>query len=400
MADSDKPDQRVLSTLKIMRAFKRLHGDPPESTGETPVADKPKKPSVDPPLGGSSGVPVPGAPVALTPTPLDVTSEPTNAAMENMRRDFERESASRIEQSERSSGKATLAGSPAMHTPDRPGTKILDYIGLGLLLAPPAVVVEIYLRGDTVEWRKSVIAVIACWVAGGLVVWASHGWQAWRTTNNRLPPHLAKFESRVWGKAVIVAAAIGFALILRSVLSSEHPPTKVGFTQQQVDERVTSATTPLVAQVKQLKDSLADMTRHRDSALTHQQQAMPAKTRFSDQQRQDFESALRYRNLSHPSLTGTPIKIYAETSNSLKASIFSDMLLAAGWHPITDVVGSTVLKPDFNIPPGITIVRPIKGNDQMIAGWGAIRESLSQAQIPFDDGMPIQMDAVLIEIGQ
>jgi hypothetical protein len=104
-----------------------------------------------------------------------------------------------------------------------PGTKTLDYLGLGLLLATPAVVVDMYVRGSDINWHKVAIAAVASCAAGGFCVWASHWWQAWRTANNRLLPYLATFENRFWGKAVIVATAIGFALVLRSLLATEPP---------------------------------------------------------------------------------------------------------------------------------------------------------------------------------
>lgn len=105
------------------------------------------------------------------------------------------------------------------HT-ERPGTKTLDYIALGLLLAPPAVVVDMYLKGTSIDWQKTAIAVVACWTAGGLTVWASHAWQSWHPRNWRVLPYLITAENNFWGKAVVVAAAIGGALALSSVLSS------------------------------------------------------------------------------------------------------------------------------------------------------------------------------------
>jgi hypothetical protein len=54
---------------------------------------------------------------------------------------------------------------------ERAGTKTLDYIALGLLLAPPTVVVDMYLKGDhSINWQKTAITAVICWVAGALVL--------------------------------------------------------------------------------------------------------------------------------------------------------------------------------------------------------------------------------------
>jgi len=182
------------------------------------------------------------------------------------------------------------------HT-ERPGTKTLDYIALGLLLAPPAVVVDMYLKGTSIDWRKTAIAVVACWTAGGVTVWASHAWQSWHPRNWRVLPYLIAAESNFWGKAVIVAAAIGGALALSSVLSNnENLPTQqpIGFTQQQVDEKIAAATAPIKRQLDEsnkelqntrgiivgLQGELVDMTRQRDALRQVQPQPPEAKSTF------------------------------------------------------------------------------------------------------------------------
>lgn len=108
---------------------------------------------------------------------------------------------------------------------EKPGTKILDYIALGLLLAPPAVGVEVYLRDGTLGgWRLAILTAV-CWIAGGFVVLASHYWQAWRSADGRILPILVAIENKFWGKGVIIAAAMGGALALSSFFAP--PPIVV-----------------------------------------------------------------------------------------------------------------------------------------------------------------------------
>jgi hypothetical protein len=127
-------------------------------------------------------------------------------------------------------------------------------------------------------------------------------------------------------------------------------------------------------------------------------QAPSASTSFSDQQRFQFEKAMRWRIATDARLINLKARVYADTSNSLKANMFVDMLLATGWTVMRDSVGSFVLRPDFNITPGITI-RPTSVKNNWMA-WAALRESLSQANILFSDASSTHADAVQIEIGK
>lgn len=164
-------------------------------------------------------------------------------ALENMRQSFA------------GSGQETKAvSSDNKATAEKPGTKTLDYIALGLLLAPPAVVFEIFIKGDPIDWRRTAIATIVAWIVGGFVVLASHRWQSWRFSDWRVWQYLLAAESRFWVKALIVAAAIGLALTLRSFLSTEPSSSPQGsFTQQEVDEKVAATTKPLNDRIAQLE---------------------------------------------------------------------------------------------------------------------------------------------------
>jgi hypothetical protein len=167
----------------------------------------------------------------------------------------------RDQQGERSTEKTTVAESHK----DRPGTKTLDYIGLGLLLAPPTVVFEMYMRSDSIDWKKVAIATPVCWIAGGLVVWASHGWQSWKSSDWRIVPYLRAAESRFWVKALIVLAFMGFALALSSFLSTKGSVPSAGnlYTQEQVAAEKAAAVAEAVAN---LNPQLAEANQQRDVA--------------------------------------------------------------------------------------------------------------------------------------
>lgn len=144
---------------------------------------------------------------------------------------------------------------------ERPGTKLLDYIALGLILAPPAVVFEIYIKGEPISWPKTVIATLLSWVIGGLVVWASKVWQSWLPpTRWRIFPLILAAENKIWGKASVIALCIGGALALSSFLSNKStsgPVMMTGFTQQQVDQQIASATNSLQVQLNAANNTIA-----------------------------------------------------------------------------------------------------------------------------------------------
>jgi hypothetical protein len=169
--------------------------------------------------------------------------------------------ANAIEQHAREAEEKAKAMSNDGKAPDLPGTKTLDYLGLGLLLATPAVVVDMFIKSVGIDWRKVAIAAVATCAGGGFAVWASHKWQAWRTSNNKLLPYLAAFESRFWGKAVIVALAMGFALALSSFLTNEKPNAPVATNQSNTADDIAKATGPIK---QQLDESNKDLQNTRD----------------------------------------------------------------------------------------------------------------------------------------
>jgi hypothetical protein len=224
------------------------------------VADEPKKSDDNKPPKRR-----PEKPSAVEEIRTSLQSMQDSGALDRMRRVFSAGPASLkgvMEGSEPSSEKAV---SEATKAGERPGTKTLDYIALGLLLAPPAVVVDMYLKSTPIDWRKTAIAAIACWIAGGTAVWASHVWQSWNPRNWRALPYLLAFENKFWGKAIIVAASIGFAFALSSVLSTGIPPESISPTAIIHDpssaEDIAKATAPIQAQ-------LNTVTQQRDAALS------------------------------------------------------------------------------------------------------------------------------------
>lgn len=119
---------------------------------------------------------------------------------------------------------------------------------------------------------------------------------------------------------------------------------------------------------------------------------------FSDQQRIAFEDALRYRIRTGGIPEHSEIDVYAEAANQTKARAFADMLLAGGFSPARDAVGSPVLKPNYNLGLGITV----RGTAEFQKGGAArdaVRQSMSQAGIPFRDDAPVDGDIPRVEIG-
>jgi hypothetical protein len=107
------------------------------------------------------------------------------------------------------------------------GTKILDYIALGFLLAPPGVVADLKMRGENIDVINTTITFIACWAMGGVFVWASHSWRSWRSAVPMAIPYLVAAENNFWVKGVVVAAAMGGALALSSFLSDRSPNSTI-----------------------------------------------------------------------------------------------------------------------------------------------------------------------------
>jgi hypothetical protein len=146
---------------------------------------------------------------------------------------------------------------------ERPGTTTLDYIALGLLLAPPAVLFEIYIKGEPIDWSRTAVATLICWVAGGLVVWASKVWPSWPPlTSWRILPSLVAAENKWWGKAVVIAVCMVGVLLLSSFLSNKNPsslPPAAEFTQQQVDAKIAAATRTLHDQLSTANNTIAGL---------------------------------------------------------------------------------------------------------------------------------------------
>jgi hypothetical protein len=101
--------------------------------------------------------------------------DPTNsAAVEEFNRNTGRQGTSQPKQSERSSEKP-VSEHPV---PDTITGRVLDYIGMGFLLAPPEVLIlELVVSSAPVNWTLVISAFLGCYIAGFLLLGLGLNWQ-------------------------------------------------------------------------------------------------------------------------------------------------------------------------------------------------------------------------------
>lgn len=74
--------------------------------------------------------------------------------------------------------KTTVAeGSKTSDHERHPTTKTLDYLGLGVILAPAPEVIAMYLRHEDIDWQRVAISFVASILAGSAILWFAHGWR-------------------------------------------------------------------------------------------------------------------------------------------------------------------------------------------------------------------------------
>jgi hypothetical protein len=153
--------------------------------------------------------------------------------------------------------------------------------------------------------------------------------------------------------------------------------------------------TDSAAEIQTLRQELEDA---KDQSKTLERQLITKQQAFiTDQQKIQFDKALRYRISTSQVPEDVPVRIYADSTDEIKARVLAEMLLAAGWKPARDQTDNFAFRPDFNVAPGITIRHP--SDSGTMKAWEALRQSLTQAHITYDDSATRDSGILTIEIG-
>ncbi len=99
------------------------------------------------------------------------------------------------------------------------GTKntVLDYLGLGLILAPPEIMLMLWITHAEIDWERAAIGVGFSIAFGSFLVWLSKRGEA---ALSGPISWLSVFEGRQPVRALIVAVIVGLTLSAQTLLSS------------------------------------------------------------------------------------------------------------------------------------------------------------------------------------
>ena len=97
----------------------------------------------------------------------------------------------------------------------------LDYVGLGLLLMPPSVLGEMYIKGEPIDWRRAAIAAGASWVGGMVVLHFSK--PPHEAARNATPTvRVSEYGRPLWARVTIVIVIMAATLAMSSLLSPDY----------------------------------------------------------------------------------------------------------------------------------------------------------------------------------
>jgi hypothetical protein len=145
-----------------------------------------------------------------------------------------------------------------------PTTKTLDYLGLGIILAPAPEVIAMYLRHEDIDWKRVAISFLVSIPIGSAILWLARAWP--KTAGG-----LASFKGQI-NRAddyfIVRAAIIAFFMIVPVLIAPlvsgapvQPSPAQPGFTQQQIDEKIAAATAAIKDQLNIAAREL-DETKH------------------------------------------------------------------------------------------------------------------------------------------
>jgi hypothetical protein len=178
------------------------------------------------------------------------------------REDRQRKIADAIEKSAEDKTVAEHKGSTSDHE-RHPTTKTLDYLALGVILAPAPEVIAMYLRHEDIDWLRVAISFVASTAIGSLILWFAHGWRQSVGALAALKGRINSADDYFAVRAAIIAFFMIAPVLIAPLISGQStmsPSPVVGFTQQQVDAKVADALVNVNAQ-------LADARQQRDAAV-------------------------------------------------------------------------------------------------------------------------------------
>ena len=104
----------------------------------------------------------------------------------------------------------------------------LDYLGLGIILAPPAVIFERWIGHEALDFSRAIIGTLLAVIVGGAVIYLSKRKQ---TDLSGAMNKLRNLEGRLWVRAIIVFAIVGSTLGIQAALSPASAPPTTQLTQ-------------------------------------------------------------------------------------------------------------------------------------------------------------------------
>jgi hypothetical protein len=85
-----------------------------------------------------------------------------------------------------------------------PGTKILDYLALALLLAPAEKGGELFFKHEPILTTDFAEFTVFCIIVGGLLLACSRYWQNWRASGGRVEKIFRFLDNSLFGRAIII----------------------------------------------------------------------------------------------------------------------------------------------------------------------------------------------------
>jgi hypothetical protein len=226
-SDSDKSDD--FDWEEGIRATQELHRNLPLRTSNAAVG-------------------LPGKPVSFDPSP----------GQPGYSQDLRKDIAKAIDK--------TPEKPPLSNHEHHPTTKTLDYLGLGVILAPAPEVIAMYLRHEDIDWQRVAISFLASTIIGSAILWFAHGWRKPVGALAALRGRINRADDYFAVRAAIIAFFMIAPVLIAPLVSgtSSTPSAQPGFTQEQVDTKIATA---VAAAITNLNSQLAEANRRRDAAL-------------------------------------------------------------------------------------------------------------------------------------